>query len=79
MKESPSTLRKDSETLVFNSAWEAAEGLQHIGINMALSEEEWLKKDLHCVGWTVIGVKSSCAHVDHKFFRVLEGFLIGLG
>lgn len=69
----------NGETLIFTSAWEAADSLQHLGINAALSEEERLEKDLHRVGWNVSGMKSSRARVDRNLLRVMEGFLGGLG
>ncbi|XP_076122970.1 uncharacterized protein LOC143103068 [Alosa pseudoharengus] len=66
------------DTLVFHSAWEAAEGLKHLGITAELSEEERLEKDLHRLGWTASGMKNPRAQVNRKMFRVMEGFLGGL-
>lgn len=67
------------ETLTFNSAWEAADGLQHLGINAALSEEERLEKDLLRVGWNVASMKSNHARVDRNLLRLMEGFFGGPG
>ncbi|KAL7380065.1 hypothetical protein ABVT39_010955 [Epinephelus coioides] len=37
----------------FNSAWEAADQLKHLGITARLSEAEFMEKELHQWGWTV--------------------------
>uniref|UniRef100_A0A3B4X6F3 L1 transposable element RRM domain-containing protein n=1 Tax=Seriola lalandi dorsalis TaxID=1841481 RepID=A0A3B4X6F3_SERLL len=36
----------------FNSAWEAADQLKHLGITAKLSEAELMEKELHRRGWT---------------------------
>ena len=68
------------ETLLFHSAWEAADGLRDLGIDAVLSEQERLERDLHCVGWTSDNVKDNKrAEVNRNLFGVMEGFLNGLG
>lgn len=50
----PAVLRVSLENgeKTFNSAWEAAEQLKHLGITVRLSEAELMEKELHQRGWT---------------------------
>lgn len=53
----PALLKVSLETgeKTFHSAWEAAEGLKHLGITVNLSESELVKKELSQVGWLAQG------------------------
>lgn len=50
----PATLRVYFEEgeKTFNSAWEAAEQLKHLGIDVTLSEAELMDRELHQLGWS---------------------------
>ncbi|TKS79292.1 LINE-1 retrotransposable element ORF1 protein [Collichthys lucidus] len=59
----PAKLRvlADDKELVFDSAWEAADGLRHLGIEVDLPKEERRERDLHSIGWTVSSGEDSRA------------------
>ncbi|KAI2647915.1 LINE-1 type transposase domain-containing protein 1 [Labeo rohita] len=45
----------ESGEKTFHSAWEAADGLKHLGITVSLSESELIEKELSQLGWLTQG------------------------
>lgn len=59
-------------TLVFESAWEAADGLRHLGIEVELSKAARLERDMHRMGWSG---RSGRARIDGNLLRAMQGYL----
>lgn len=45
---------------IYNSAWEAAEGLLPLGIKTSISEDERLDKELQRIGWQTVNMSGLC-------------------